>query len=80
MGNEWILLTFACLSVLAAGLFSAAARGEVLGEDWRVTAAFAFISLCLSALSGLSALFSLGTRRWCSGHFKTRVPEFSGSC
>lgn len=60
MGNEWILLTFACLSVLAAGLFSAAARGEVLGEDWRLTAVSALISLCLSALSGLSALFSLG--------------------
>lgn len=60
MGNEWILLTFACLSVLAAGLFAAAARGEVLGEDWRLTAGFALISLCLSALSGLSALFSLG--------------------
>lgn len=60
MGNEWILLTFAGLSVLAAGLFAAAARGEVLGEDWKLTASFAAISICLSVLSGLCALFSLG--------------------
>ena len=60
MGNEWILHLFACGSVLAAGLMSAAALGEQRGYPWKLSTGFAAGALLLVALCGSAGILNLG--------------------
>ena len=60
MGNEWMLLSFTCCSVLAAGCISAAALGEVRGAAWRLTNGFALGALLAVAAGCAAAVANLG--------------------
>lgn len=60
MGNEWMLLSFAGCSVLAAGFVSAAALGEVRGHPWKENSAFALAALILIVCGGAASLVNLG--------------------